>query len=156
LGTRQLADSVLDGSIDTVVLAITDMQGRLQGKRFDARHFVDEVQAHGTEGCNYLLAVDVEMNTVDGYALSSWETGYGDFVLTPDFSTLRRLPWHPGTALVLADVAHHDGTAVAESPRQVLRRQLDRLAERGWEAFVGTELEFILFDESYETAWATR
>jgi glutamine synthetase len=156
LGTHQLADAVLDGSIDTVVLAITDMQGRLQGKRFDAQHFVDEVQTHGTEGCNYLLAVDVEMNTVDGYALSSWETGYGDFVLTPDFSTLRRLPWHPGTALVLADVAHHDGTPVAESPRQVLRRQLDRLEEHGWQAFVGTELEFILFDESYETAWATR
>ena len=144
------------GEVHTVVLAFPDMQGRLQGKRFAAEHFVEDVLAHGTEGCNYLLAVDVEMNTVGGYAMSSWDTGYGDFVMAPDLSTLRRTTWHPGTALVLADVEWEDGTAVAPSPRQVLKRQVDRLAEHGWTAFVGTELEFMLFDETYESASAKR
>jgi glutamine synthetase len=150
----ELRSDVANGVIDTVVLAIVDIQGRLQGKRFDARHFVDEVVANGTEGCNYLLAVDVEMNTVDGYAMSSWERGYGDLVMTPDFATLRRVPWQAGTALVLADAQWLDGTPVVESPRQILRRQLDRLAERGWRAMVGTELEFIVFDDSFEAAWS--
>ncbi len=154
LSVEGLRVAVEDGSIDTVVLAIVDMQGRLQGKRFDAHHFVDEVIAHGTEGCNYLLAVDVDMNTVDGYAISSWDRGYGDFEMTPDFATLRRIPWQPGTALVLADVRWLDGAPVIESPRQILQRQLERLAERGWQAMVGTELEFIVFADSYEHARA--
>jgi glutamine synthetase len=141
------------GAVDTVLLACTDMQGRLQGKRLDARYFLGEVLASGAEACNYLLAVDVEMNTVGGYAISSWEQGYGDFALHPDLSTLRRVPWHPATALVLADVAWHDGRPVAPSPRQVLRRQLDRLAERGWHALVGTELELLVFRTTYEEAW---
>ena len=141
------------GDIDTVVLAFTDMQGRLQGKRFAARFFLDEVLAHGTEGCNYLLAVDTDMNTVDGYAMSSWDHGYGDFAMHPDPATLRRTPWNEGTALVIADLAWHDGSPVAASPRQILRRQLDRLADRGWTAQVGTELEFIVFDDTYEDAW---
>lgn len=140
------------GQVDTVLVAMTDMQGRLQGKRCAAGYFLDEVVRHGTEACDYLLAVDVEMNTVDGYALSSWDRGYGDFVLRPDISTLRQLPWHEGTAAVLCDVEHVAGGDVAPSPRQVLRRQLARLAERGFTAFVGTELEFILFDETYERA----
>ena len=148
-----LRAEVRDGTIDTVVLALADMQGRLQGKRLDAEYFIDEVVAHGTEGCNYLLAVDVDMNTVDGYAISSWDRGYGDFVLTPDFATLRRVPWQPGTALLLADVGWLDGSDVVESPRQVLKRQLARLAERGWTAYVGTELEFIVFENSFEDAW---
>jgi glutamine synthetase len=156
LSVDELRAGVSAGTIDTVILAITDMQGRLQGKRFAAEHFVEDVLAHGTEGCNYLLAVDVEMNTVGGYAMSSWDTGYGDFVMAPDLSTLRRTTWHPGTALVLADVEWEDGTAVAPSPRQVLKRQVDRLAEHGWTAFVGTELEFMLFDETYESASAKR
>jgi glutamine synthetase len=156
LSVDELRAGVSAGTIDTVVLAITDMQGRLQGKRFAAEHFVEDVLAHGTEGCNYLLAVDVEMNTVGGYAMSSWDKGYGDFVMAPDLTTLRRTTWHPGTALVLADVQWQDGTPVAPSPRQVLKRQVDRLAERGWTAFVGTELEFMLFDESYESASAKR
>src|SRR3954467_8832388 len=101
---EELRKDVADGAIDTVVVAMTDMQGRLQGKRLDAGYFLDEVLSHGTEGCNYLLAVDVEMATVDGYAISSWERGYGDFVLVPDLATLRRLPWQPGTAMLLADV----------------------------------------------------
>lgn len=156
MSVEELRTLVAADEIDTVVLAMTDMQGRLQGKRFDALYFLDEVRAHGTEACNYLLAVDVEMNTVDGYAVSSWERGYGDFVLTPDLSTLRRIPWQPGTALLLADVAWLDGSSVTMSPRQVLARQVDRLAERGWTAMVGTELEFLLFAESYESAWTKR
>jgi glutamine synthetase len=152
----ELHAHVSTGTIDTVVLAITDMQGRLQGKRLDARFFLDEITHHGTEGCNYLLAVDVEMNTVDGYSISSWERGYGDFVMHPDMSTLRPVPWQPGTAMLLADVEWFDGTPVVESPRQILKRQVERLAERGWTAFVGTELEFILFDETYESAWEKR
>ncbi len=153
LGLDELRAAVDAGEIDTVLVAIADMQGRLQGKRCAGRYFVDEVVPHGAEACNYLLAVDVEMSTVDGYAMSSWDRGYGDFVLRPDFATLRRVPWLPGTALVMCDLAWEDGSPVTASPRQVLGRQLDRLAERGWSAFVGTELEFMLFRDSFEQAW---
>jgi glutamine synthetase len=143
----ELRRDVAEGRIDTVLLGITDMQGRLMGKRMAANHFLEEVATHGAEACNYLLAVDVEMNTVDGYALTSWDKGYGDFVLTPDFDTLMPVPWQEGTALVLADLE-----GVAPSPRQILRRQLERLAERGWGALAATELEFIVFRDSYEQA----
>ncbi len=156
MSLEELRVQVSSDDVDTVVVAITDMQGRLQGKRIDATHFLDDVLAHGTEGCNYLLAVDVEMNTVDGYRISSWERGYGDFVMAPDLATLRSIPWHPGTAMLLADVRWLDASPVVESPRQILQRQLERLAERGWVAMVGTELEFILFDDSYESAWQQR
>jgi glutamine synthetase len=149
----ELRSAVADGTIDTVILAFCDMQGRLQGKRLVGRHFVEDVLAHDAEACNYLLAVDVDMNTVEGYAMSSWETGYGDFVMKPDLSTLRRVPWHPRTAMCLADIAWHDDAPVVASPRQILRRQLDRLAERGWQALAATELEFIVFRETYESAW---
>jgi glutamine synthetase len=149
----ELQKRVDSGEIDTVLLALTDMQGRLQGKRFTARHFVEEVAAHGAEGCNYLLAVDVEMNTVDGYAMSSWERGYGDFAMRPDLSTLRPVPWQEGTAMCLADLTWEDGADVAASPRQILRAQLTRLMERGWTANAGTELEFQLFRDTYEQAW---
>src|SRR5918995_650764 len=148
-----LRSEVETGNIDTVLLAMTDMQGRLQGKRLTASHFLDEVVEHDAEGCNYLLAVDVEMNTVEGYAMSSWERGYGDFVFKPDMDTLRRIPWQEGTALVTCDLVWEDGSPVVASPRQVLKRQLGRLSERGLEAFVGTELEFIVFIDSYEGAW---
>jgi glutamine synthetase len=141
------------GTVDTVLLALTDMQGRLQGKRLTARHFLAEVAEHGAEGCNYLLGVDVDMATVAGYAMSSWERGYGDFVLRPDLDTLRSVPWQEGTVVCLADVAWEDGSDVVASPRQVLRRQLARLAERGWSANAGTELEFIVFRDTYEQAW---
>ncbi len=149
----QLRELAEEGAVDTVLVAMTDMQGRLQGKRCSAAYFLNEVVTHATEACNYLLAVDVDMNTVDGYAISSWESGYGDFVLRPDLSTLRRVPWHDGTALVLCDVERVEGGEVTASPRQVLRRQLDRLAQRNLAAFVGTELEFIVFDDTYEQAW---
>jgi len=154
LSFDELTAEVAAGHIDTVLLAMTDMQGRLQGKRCDARHFLDEVVPHAAEGCNYLLAVDVDMRTVDGYALSSWDQGYGDFVLRPDLDTLRRIPWHPHTAFCVADVVTAGGDPVAPSPRQVLRRQLERLGERGFTAYAGTELEFVVFDDTYEEAWA--
>jgi len=150
---EELRKAVDDGTIDTVLLTIADMEGRLQGKRLTARHFLDEVVEHAAEGCNYLLAVDVDMNTVTGYDMSSWDRGYGDFVMRPDLDTLRDVPWHPATALVMADLAWEDGSDVVASPRQILRRQLDRLAERGWTAAAGTELEFIVFNDSYEDAW---
>src|SRR5580704_9409121 len=150
---EELREEVANGSIDTVVLAITDMQGRLMGKRLVARYFADEVAEHGAEGCNYLLAVDVDMTPVEGFAMASWERGYGDFVMRPDLETLRRVPWQEGTALCLADVLWHDGSDVVASPRQVLRRQIARLAERRWTAFAGTELEFIVFRDTYEAAY---
>ncbi len=119
-----------------------------------AQYFLDVVLDHATEGCNYLLAVDVDMNTVEGYAMSSWSSGYGDFVMQPDLSTLRPVPWQPGTVLVLADLQWEDGTPVAASPRQVLTRQTTRLAEAGMTAYVGTELEFLVFRDTYEQAWS--
>jgi glutamine synthetase len=149
----QLRKGVDAGEIETVVLALTDMQGRLQGKRLMASYFLDEVLGHGAEGCNYLLAVDVEMNTVAGYSMSSWEKGYGDFVMRPDLSTLRMVPWEVKTAMCLADLGWADGSDVVASPRQILRRQLSRLGERGWIANASTELEFLVFRDSYEEAW---
>jgi glutamine synthetase len=153
LDLETLRSEVDAGRIDTVLIAMTDMQGRLQGKRLTASHFLDEVVEHDAEGCNYLLAVDVDMNTVEGYAMSSWERGYGDFVFKPDLETLRIVPWQEGTALVTCDLVWEDGSAVVASPRQILRGQLERLAERGLEAFVGTELEFLVFMDTYEEAW---
>lgn len=153
--TLERLDALIEaGEIDTVIVAFTDMQGRLVGKRISARLFQDDVAAHGAECCNYLLAVDVEMNTVAGYAISSWERGYGDMKMIPDLSTLRLAPWLPGTALVTADLTWLDDSPVGEAPRQILRAQLDRLTERGLEAFVATELEFIVFDDSYREAFA--
>src|SRR6478736_1919778 len=140
--------------------AMTALRGmvgldQLQGTRIHADHFLNEVLGHGTEACNYLLAVDVDMNTVDGYAMSSWSRGYGDFVLKPDLATLRRIPWQEGVVMVQADVLWHDGSDVVASPRQILKRQLARLEQAGMEAEVGTELEFIVFADSYEEAWAS-
>ena len=149
----ELKEAVADGSIDTVLLAIADMEGRVQGKRLTARHFLDEVAENGAEGCNYLLAVDVDMDTVEGYEMSSWSRGYGDFAMKPDLDTLRRIPWQEGTAMLMADILWHDGDPVPASPRQILRHQIERLAERGWRPFAGTELEFIVFNDTYEDAW---
>jgi glutamine synthetase len=150
----ELRKAVDEGTVDTVLLVFADMQGRLQGKRLVGSHFVHEVVEHGAEACNYLLAVDVEMNTVAGYAMSSWETGYGDFEMKPDFGTLRPVSWTPGTAMCMADLHWHDGSPVVASPRQILKAQLDRLAERGWSALAATELEFIVFRDTYEEAQA--
>jgi len=149
-GLRQRIDV---GEVDTVVLAFTDMQGRLQGKRLHARYFLEHVVGHGTEGCNYLLAVDVDMNTVDGYAMTSWETGYGDMEFVMDEDTIRLLPWLPATAMVQCDLEWSDRGPVVASPRAILKAQLDRLVERGLVAMAGTELEFVLYAETYEEAW---
>ena len=142
------------GEVDTVILAVTDMQGRLQGKRIDAEFFVESLVDGVAEGCSYLLASDVDMRTVDGFALTSWDRGYGDVAFRPDFSTVRHVPWHDRTVIVFADVQSVQGESVAVSPRQVLRAQSDRLAQRGWTGFTGTELEFIVFRDSYESAWS--
>ncbi len=156
LTVAQLREAVDDGRVDTVVLGCTDMQGRMQGKRLYAPYFIETVLEADAEGCNYILAVDVEMNTVEGYAMTSWESGYGDFVMHPDLSTLRWMPWHPKTVLVLADLLWEDGSPVVASPRQVLQLQLDRLAERGWTAVGATELELVVYRDSFEQAWDKR
>jgi glutamine synthetase len=147
-----LRKKIEEGDIDTVVLAFTDMQGRLQGKRLHARYFLDVVVEHGTEGCNYLLAVDVDMNTVGGYTISSWERGYGDMEFVPDWETIRLLPHMPATALVQCDLVWLDHAPVLQSPRAILKRQLELLAEQDLVAVAGTELEFIAFNTSYEDA----
>jgi glutamine synthetase len=153
LDVETLRSDVAAGRVDTVLVVLTDMQGRLAGKRVAAPYFVSDVLGGVVEGCNYLLAVDVDMATVDGYAMSSWSRGYGDLVLRPDLDTLRRVPWHEGTVLVTCDVEWPDGSSVLASPRQILRSQLARLASYGWQAYVGTELEFLVFNDAYEDAW---
>lgn len=154
LTTAELDAAIDSGEIDTVVVAFPDAQGRLVGKRVAARFWRDEVLPHGAEACNYLLSVDVDMNTVDGYAMSSWEKGYGDMLLVPDLDTLRLVPWQEGTALVMAYLAWEDRAPVVQSPRGILNAQRARLAERGLTPYVGTELEFIVFDDSFRDAWA--
>ena len=154
LTIEELKEQVERGEIDTVVAAFTDMQGRLLGKREHAEFFLEESAEHGVEGCNYLLALDMEMDPQAGYAMASWEQGYGDFVLTPDLGTLRRIPWLEGTALVLCDVGWGDGSPVVASPRQVLRTQVGRARALGYEPMMGSELEFYLLKESYEEAHA--
>ncbi|XPP26134.1 MAG: glutamine synthetase family protein [Leucobacter sp.] len=154
LTPEALREAVASGEVDTVIVAFTDMQGRLVGKRVSARLFVEDVMEHGAECCNYLLAVDVELNTVEGYALTSWESGYGDMAMIPDLGTLRRLPWLPGTALVIGDLAlASNHSPISVSPRQILRRQIDRLGAHDLVPYVGTELEFIVFDDDYRSAW---
>ena len=157
LGFDELKADVESGAIDTVVVAFTDMQGRLLGKRLHGEFFVEEIGAgHPVEGCNYLLALEMEMDPVPGYALASWERGYGDFALQPDLATLRRIPWLEATALVLCDVGWHDGSPVAPSPRQVLRAQVERAEALGFTPMFGSELEFFLLKETYEEAHRQR
>ncbi|WP_341927404.1 glutamine synthetase family protein [Nocardioides psychrotolerans] len=158
LSMQHLLDRIGNGAVDTVVVAFTDMQGRLQGKRLHGAYFAEHVVGHGTEGCNYLLAVDVDMNTVDGYAISSWERGYGDMEFVLDERTIRLLTHLPGTAMVQCDlvwpsVDGSDHEPVVQSPRTILQQQLDRCADQGWTALSGTELEFIAFEDTYESAW---
>src|SRR5258708_7797231 len=154
LSLEELRADVETGAIDTVVCAFADMQGRVVGKGEQAEYFLDESVDQGLEGCNYLLALDMEMDPQAGYSMASWERGYGDFHLTPDMSTLRRLPWVEGTALVLCDVDWEDGSPVVASPRQVLRAQIERAREAGFEPMFGSELEFYLLKETYEEAHA--
>jgi glutamine synthetase len=151
----ELRKAVDKGSVDTVLLTIADMEGRLQGKRLTAGHFLDEVVEHDAEGCNYLLAVDVDMNTVDGYAMTSWDKGYGDMEFVLDHDTIRLVPHLPSTAMVQCDLVWDDHAPVEPSPRQILKRQLERAAGAGYVALAGTELEFIVFDDTYEAAWSS-
>ncbi|WP_292670841.1 glutamine synthetase family protein [Nocardioides sp.] len=153
LSMEQLVVRIEDGEVDTVVVAFTDMQGRLQGKRLHGRYFVDHVVEHGTEGCNYLLAVDVDMNTVGGYAMSSWERGYGDMEFVLDDRTIRLLTHLPRTAMIQCDLVWLDHAPVVQSPRTILQAQLDKAAAQQWQVLAGTELEFIAFDTTYEAAF---
>ena len=154
LTLEQLRADIESGTVDTVVVAFTDMQGRLQGKRLHGHYFLDHVLEQGTEGCNYLLAVDVDMNTVDGYAISSWERGYGDMYFDMDLSTLRRTPGAPHSATVQCDLTWLDGSGpVLQAPRSVLKAQVEKAASMGLVGFCGTELEFIVFEDSFDAAW---
>ena len=154
LTVEELAGEASAGTIDTVVTAFTDMQGRLMGKRIDVSYFLDQVVDHGVEGCNYLLALDMEMDPVPGYAMANWERGYGDFGISPDLSTLRRIPWLDRSALVLCDVVEHDGSPVAQSPRQILIAQYERAQQMGYTPLFASELEFYLYKQSYAEAHA--
>ena len=152
---RELIEALIsDGSVDTVVVALPDMHGRPVGKRVTADFFTAHVADHGIDACEYVLAVDVDMTPLPGYEFANWDTGYGDVVCKPDYATARRLPWLPGTAMVIADLEDVDGGPVEVSPRQILRRQLARAAERGLHVRCATELEFFLFRDSYEEASA--
>jgi glutamine synthetase len=141
------------GEIDTVIMAAVDMQGRLQGKRVMPKFFLESVAAEAAEGCSYLLATDIECGPVQGYELTSWDKGYGDFVFVPDVSTLRLAPWQPGAAILLCDIELSGHKPAEVSPRTMLKKQLDRLKGHGLTAFAATELEFILFRNTYEEAW---
>ena len=152
LTLAQLKKAVAAGAIDTVLAAQVDMQGRLMGKRFHAENFLDSA-IRETHSCNYLLATDMEMHPVEGYAAASWAAGYGDYTMVPDLMTLRRIPWLEGTALVLCDVVdHHSHKDVPHSPRAILKKQIERLDKFGLKAMTATELEFFLFKQSYEEA----
>jgi glutamine synthetase len=153
LAYKDLLELIRSGDIDTVILAITDMQGRLQGKRMDASFFADDIGDASIDGCSYLLASDVDMRTVDGFALTSWDRGYGDLAFKADFTTIRNVPWHEKSVIIFADVETMTGEPVAPSPRQILQQQVARLGERGWFGLSGTELEFIIFHDTYEEAW---
>ena len=137
--------------IDTVVVAMVDMQGRLVGKRMTGHYFLDSL-AHGTHACDYLLTVDMDMEPVPGFKAASWDKGYGDFGIAPDLDTLRRIPWLPGTALVLGDTVDHEGNDVPHAPRSILKRQLARLARKGYMAKTASELEFYIFEDSFDGA----
>jgi glutamine synthetase len=155
LSLDDLAADYESGALDTVVVAFTDMQGRLMGKRMHAEFFLEEARAgHPVEGCNYLLALDMEGDPVAGYEMASWERGYGDFAMVPDYSTMRRIPWLEGTALVLSDVAWNDGSPVRPSPRQVLKAQVERAKALGLTPMFGSELEFYLLKETFAEAHA--
>jgi len=144
-----------EGKLDTVIVAFPDVFGRLVGKRFTARNFIDTVAEHGTHGCNYLLTVDIEMEPQAGFRLANWEKGFGDFEFRSDLNTIRHLAWQGATALVLCDAHHHDGKLVAEAPRSVLRAQLERLAARKLTCNIASELEFFLFNTSYHDAFTS-
>ncbi|MET4427193.1 glutamine synthetase family protein [Mycolicibacterium sp. 624] len=152
LSIEDLRHAVGEDTIDTVVVAMPDMHGRLVGKRLDAKHFLEDSVDSGVNACSYLITRDIDMEIIEGFEVAGWASGLNDFVLVPDFDTLRRVPWMPGTAMVIADARWEDGSPVVQSPREILRQQLARLESRGWQALVATELEFLLFDDTYRQA----
>src|SRR5579885_49645 len=154
MNLQALKPKIESGEIDTVVVVFPDVFGRLVGKRFRADYFLESVSRQGTHGCNYLLTVNMEMDPLEGFKVASWDKGFGDFKLQPDLDTLRLIPWQTGAALVLCDHVQHDGSLVAEAPRSVLRRQLERLSGSGFDCFCASELEFYLFNQSYHSAFA--
>lgn len=149
----ELENKIAAGDVDTIVTVFPDVFGRLVGKRFTARTFLDQVVKSGTHACNYLLAVNIEMDPQDGFALANWESGFGDFEMRADLETLRLLPWESGAAMVLCDLHRHGGARVEEAPRAVLRRQIEALAARGFTAKLASELEFFLFNHPAHEAW---
>lgn len=151
---NELKTRIEEGEIDTVIVAVPDVFGRLVGKRFTAPFFLSSVAEHGTHGCNYLLTVNIEMDPMDGFKLANWESGFGDFAMRPDHSSIRALPWQPGAALVICDFMRDSGDYVAEAPRSTLHRQVDRLREQGYVCKIASELEFYLFNNSYPEAFA--
>jgi glutamine synthetase len=154
MNIQELRAKVRSKSIDTVIVAFPDMFSRLVGKRFEAKHFLNQVAAHGTHACNYLLAVNLEMEPQEGFKLANWESGFGDFAMRPDLPTLRAIPWQPGAALVLCDYVHDDGKVVAEAPRSILKQQIAALSRKGLRAFLASELEFFLFNQSYHDCFS--
>jgi len=154
MNLEQLREWIRTGRIDTVLVVAPDTWGRLVGKRLTGDFFLNECAEHGTHGCDYLLTVNIEMDPLEGFKLSSWEQGYGDFAMKPDLATLRLLPWHPSSAMVICDLHHHDGKLVEEAPRSVLRRQVERLAKPGYTCNIASELEFYLFNNTYHDAFA--
>lgn len=153
MNLTELKSKIKAAEVDTVVVVFPDLFGRLVGKRFTAKHFLESVAGHGTHGCNYLLTVNIEMDPMDGFNVANWEKGFGDFEMRPDMTTLRRIPWLPGTAMVICDYVRHDGTCVPEAPRSVLRRQVEALRTAGYSCNVASELEFFLFNNSYHEAY---
>lgn len=154
MNLQQLTARVCKGEIDTIVTVFPDVFGRLVGKRFTGKFFIDHVARDGTHGCNYLLTVDIEMEPMSGFKLANWDKGFGDFAFRPDAATLRIIPWLPATALVLCDFTHHDGKLVNEAPRSVLRRQMDALGRGRFVCNIASELEFFLYKQTYEEACA--
>ena len=153
MNAATLKSQIKSGQIDTVIVAVPDVFGRLVGKRFAAQFFLDHVGQHGTHGCNYLLTVDIEMEPMTGFQLANWEKGFGDFALVPDYDTLAIIPWQPGAVLVIGDFKRDDGTLVQEAPRSVLRKQLDVLQKRRLVCNIASELEFFLYNTSYHDAY---
>ncbi len=154
MNLQELRSGIEKGDIDTVIVAVPDVFGRLVGKRFTAQFFLQSVAEHGTHGCNYLLTVNMEMDPMDGFKLASWDSGLGDFEMRPDVSTIRLLPWQPGAALVLCDFFRDDGGPVLESPRSLLQSQVEALGKEGYVCKIASELEFYLFNNSYPEAFA--
>lgn len=150
----ELTIKIKQGEIDTVIVAFPDVFGRLVGKRFTGKFFTEEVAREGTHSCNYLLTVNMEMEPMDGFKLANWDAGFGDFVMRPDLDTIRVLPWLPGTALVICDYLHHDGRLVEEAPRSVLLKQVKRVSDRRQICNIASELEFFLYNTTYEQAFA--